>query len=164
MTDLLKIIEPLFSLFVGQRHMITEKSLQLTKEILNQLRRVVTLISMLIGSLILFCLGMSYFIDRTLDQLDNGSFALTPSLVFLLIFMAICLCVVMYSTNKNVWVKILKKDPDEEEAQRELERQKMATQHQNPIEAAISLFILDLVKERELNREKEKTESKKENP
>lgn len=164
MADLLKLVEPLISLFLGQRQMITEKSLQLTKEILNQMRRVVTLISMLVGSLILFCLGMSYFIDRTLDQLDRGDFTLTPSLIFLLIFMLVCLGTVVYSTNKNVWTKILKKDPEEEEAEKEINRQRMATQHNNPIEAAISLFILDLVKERELNREKEKIEQKKENP
>ena len=115
MTDLLKIVEPLITLFLGQRQMISEKSLQLTKEILNQLRRVVSLISMLIGSLILFCLGMSYFIDRTLDQLDRGDFSLTPSLIFLLVFMLICLALVFYSTNKNVWIKILKKDPEDEE-------------------------------------------------
>ena len=161
MTDLLKIVEPLITLFLGQRQMISEKSLQLTKEILNQLRRVVSLISMLIGSLILFCLGMSYFIDRTLDQLDRGDFSLTPSLIFLLVFMLICLALVFYSTNKNVWIKILKKDPEDEEVEKEIERQterqKMATQHNNPIEAAISLFILDLVKERELSREINKT-------
>ena len=33
----------------------------------------------------------------------------------------------------------------------------MTTQQNNPIEAAISLFILDLVKERELAREINKT-------
>ena len=54
-------------------------------------------------------------------------------------------------------LKILKKDPEDEETERETERQKMTTQHNNPIEAAISLFILDLVKERELAREINKT-------
>lgn len=158
MLELFKLVEPFLSLMAGQRQMITEKSLKLSAEILNQLRKVITLVAMLLGSLVLFCLGMSYFIDRTLDQLDNGAFSLTPSLIFLIIFMLICLAVVLYATNKNVWTNIFKKDRDEEEAER-LENQRSQREASNPIETAISLLILDIVKEREEKRKTPPTNS-----
>lgn len=158
MLELFKLVEPLLTLMAGQRQMITEKSLKLSAEILNQLRKVITLVAMLLGSLVLFCLGMSYFIDRTLDQLDNGAFSFTPSLIFLVVFMFICLVVVLYATNKNVWTNIFKKDRDEEEAER-LENQRTQRETSNPIETAISLLILDIVKEREEKRKNPSTNS-----
>lgn len=158
MLELFKLVEPFLSLIAGQRQMITEKSLKLSAEILNQLRKVITLVAMLLGSLVLFCLGMSYFIDRTLDQLDNGAFTLTPSLIFLIVFMLICLVIVLYATNKNVWTNIFKKDRDEEEAER-LENQRSQREVSNPIETAISLLILDIVKEREEKRKTPPTNS-----
>lgn len=158
MLELFKLVEPLLTLMAGQRQMITEKSLKLSAEILNQLRKVITLVAMLLGSLVLFCLGMSYFIDRTLDQLDNGAFSFTPSLIFLVVFMFICLVVVLYATNKNVWTNIFKKDRDEEEAER-FENQRTQRETSNPIETAISLLILDIVKEREEKRKNPSTNS-----
>lgn len=151
MLEILKLIEPMASLFLGQRQMISEKSIRLSQEILNQLRRVITLVAMLVGSLVLFCLGMSYFIDRTLDQLDGGNFSFTPSLIFLSIFMAVCLIVVFYSTNKSVWTSVFKKDQEEEEAKQQ--KAEVPNQGANPIETAVSLLILDFVKEREFNRQ-----------
>lgn len=154
MTDILKLIEPLISILLGKHQIISEKSIELTKEILNQLRRVVSLVAMLVGSLVLFCLGMSYFISRTLDQLDRGSFSLTPSLIFLICFMLICVVVALYSTNKKTWIKILKNDDEDNDENQQLS--KKVSEQNNPIEAAVSLFILDLVKEREFNREQER--------
>ena len=52
MLELFKLVEPFLTLMAGQRQMCTEKSLKLSAEILNQLRKVITLVAMLLGSCI----------------------------------------------------------------------------------------------------------------
>ncbi len=153
MNELFKLIDPLFSLFLQSQRGLTQKSLELSAEILNQLRKMIQLIAQLLGSLVLLCLGVSYFIDRLLDQLDKGEFIFTPSLIFLTFFMIVCLLSILYSTNKNVWKNVLKKDSDDQETPTD------KTNETSPIETAVSLFILDIVKERELKRKQEESSS-----
>lgn len=160
MSDLLKLLQPLMSILFGnllKAQNLKEKSLRLSSEILQQIRRILVLISLTFGAFVLFCISVGYFIDRTLSLLDRGAFTFTPSLIFLIIFMIFCLIVFVYSTNKNVWLEAFKKDQLEEKSLEE----NTAT-HTSPIETAVSLFILDFIKERELARELSREE--KSNP
>ncbi len=151
MLEIFKLLEPFVSLFLGQRHSLTEKSLKLSAEILNQLRRVLGLVGILFGSLLLFCMGVHYFIDRTLTQLDSGSFSFSPSMYFLLVFILLCLGGIMYAINKTVWTAAFKKDEDETNLKNQ--SQSGNNLNANPIETAVSLLILDFIKEREAKRE-----------
>lgn len=158
MSELLKLLQPFMAILFGnllKAQNLKEKSLRLSNEILQQIRRILVLISLTFGAFVLFCISVGYFIDRTLTLLDRGAFYFTPSLIFLIVFMIVCLIVFIYSTNKNVWTEAFKKDQQEEKIE------EITSSSVSPIETAISLFILDFIKERETARE---TNSNKENP
>jgi len=146
MNDLFKLVEPLLAILMGSRRGLAENSLRLSADVLDQLRGILRLVAQMIGSVILFCLGMSYFIDRLLDQLDSGEFYFTRSLVFLTIFMLLCLVSIFYATKKSVWKAIFEKNVEEHPPTSPL-------LGDGPVETAISLYILDVVKEREAKRE-----------
>lgn len=150
MSEILKILQPIIAIFFGnllKAQNLKEKSLRLSSEILQQIRRILILISLTFGAFVLFCISVGYFIDRTLNLLDHGSFYFTPSLIFLIVFMIVCLLIFVYSTNKNVWTEAFKKDQQEDKKEQET-----TSTGPSPIETAISLFILDFIKEREMSR------------
>jgi uncharacterized membrane protein YidH (DUF202 family) len=153
--DLFKLGEFFLNYFLGKKNFIGEKSLEISAEILNQLRRILILVVLTIGSLALFCMGMSYLIERFLNNLDNGQALFTPSIWFILTFLVICIGVMIYATRKQNWLDIFKAEKKEEAAP-------PAPVGGNAIESVISLLILDFIKERELKREQEKNLSKKE--
>lgn len=155
--NLFEILKPLLQILFSQAGFmgVTEtKALHLSKEILQQLRRIVILLSVTLGGLLLFLLGMHFLVLRLLDQLDQGSFTLTPSILFLFIFILTCLGTIIYSVRTKTWLKSFEdKTTDNSTSQNRIDTA--------PIESAISLFILDLVKEREWKRaqESQKNES-----
>ncbi|MDO9182718.1 MAG: hypothetical protein Q7U04_09930 [Bacteriovorax sp.] len=147
--DFFKMIELFLNFFMGQRQKIGERSHEISIEILNQIRRILILVVITLGALTLFCMGMSHLIERILNKLDEGIFVFTPAIGVILCFLLICIGVLIYSTNKNVWLDIFKKEKVSEPAP-----------SQNPIgtqiESVISLLILDFIKEREFAREHKK--------
>lgn len=154
MNDLFKIGEFFLNYFLGKRNLIGERSLEISAEILNQLRRILILVVLMVGSLALFCMGMSYLIERFLNNLDNGQALFTPSIWFILGFLIICISVMVYATRKQNWLDIFKSEKKEQAAP--------AAVGNNTIESVVSLLILDFIKERELKRELEKNYSKRE--
>lgn len=156
MNNLFKVGEFFLNYFLGHRNFIGEKSLEISAEILNQLRRILILIMLTVGSLALFCLGVSYLIERFLNNLDNGALLLTPSIWFILIFLLLCVGVMIYATRKKNWIDIFKTEKKEEAVDN------VSPLGGNAIESAISLLILDFIKERELKRESDKKTSNKE--
>ncbi len=153
MNDMFRVGEFFLNYFLGKKTMIGEKSLEISAEILNQLRRILILVVLTLGSLALFCMGMSYLIDRFLTNLDHGDALFTPSIWFILGFLAICIGIMVYATNKKNWMDIFKSDKKETPP---------AASSQlpvggNAIESVVSLLILDFIKEREHNRAQKKT-------
>lgn len=149
--------ELVFKFMMGQRLNIGERSQEISVEILNQVRRILILVVITLGALTMFCMGMSHLIERVLNKLDEGSFYFTPAIGVILFFLVICIGVLIYSTNKNVWLNIFKK----EKAQ--LEEAPPASPLGNQIESVISLLVLDFIKERESNREARKNNPKENN-
>lgn len=127
----------------------SSKAINLSAEILQQIRSVIKLLSITFMGLILAMLGFHYFIERLLNQMDSGVFSFTPSIIFLLVFIAGCLGIVFYSTSRKTWSQAFNGQLGENE------KNKSARQETNPIETAISLYLLDLVKEREWKRQNE---------
>lgn len=159
MNDLFRVGEFFINYFLGKKSIIGEKSLEISAEILNQLRRILILVVLTIGSLALFCMGMSYLIERFLNNLDQGTALFTPSIWFILGFLAICVAIMIYATNKKNWLDIFKSEK-KEEASRELPVSGTG------LESVVSLLILDFIKEREHNRAhpKKNTDSNNTNP
>ena len=150
MNELLKAGEFFLNYFLGKKNLIGEKSLEISAEILNQLRRILILVVLTIGSLVLFCMGMSYLIERVLNNIDKGSIALTPSIWFILVFQTICVGVILYATNKKKWLDIFRS----EKKSKIVEEKTSATGH-GQLESVISLLILDIIREREFKREQQ---------
>lgn len=157
MNELFKVGEFFFNYFLGKRNAIGEKSLEISAEILNQLRRILILTVLTIGSLVLFCMGMSYLIERLLDNLDKGVFILSPSIWFILVFQIICVGIMIYATNKKKWLDIFKNDKKEKALEKTV-----APAGQGQLESVISLLILDIIREREFKRDQETSKSKTE--
>ena len=153
MNELFRVGEFLLNYFLGKKKIIGEKSWEISAEILNQLRKILILVVLTVGSLALFCLGMSYLIERFLNNLDNGQALFTPSIWFILGFLFICIGVMVYATRKQNWLNIFKSERKEEVTSQ-------APSGINAIESVLSLLILDFIKEREQKRELEKNLTK----
>ena len=118
---------------------------EISKQILAQLKSVLkSLIVVLICSVV-FCLLMGYLIDRTLTQLDAGAFEITNSIIFLVVLIVIDLIVMILS---------LKKASAKDEAPVK-EIQPVPRSSDSPIETAIAALILTFIKERETAKSNE---------
>lgn len=153
--DFFKMAELFFKFMMGQRSLISERSQEISVEILNQVRRILILVVVTLGALTMFCMGMSHLIERVLNKLDGGEFIFTPAIGVILIFIAICIGVLVYSTNKKVWLDIFKKDVS-------LAPAVAPAAAVSTIESVISLLVLDIIKEREAGREIKKAAAAKE--
>ncbi|MDD4974085.1 MAG: hypothetical protein PHY93_07020 [Bacteriovorax sp.] len=151
--DFFKMGELFLNFMMGQRRLIGERSQEISVEILNQVRRVLILVVITLGALTMFCMGMGHLIERVLNKLDAGSFVFTPAIGVILLFLVICIGVLIYSTNKNVWLNIFKIEKIQKE---EAPQNAIGVQ----IESVVSLLILDFIKERECKREERKEHSK----
>jgi uncharacterized membrane protein YidH (DUF202 family) len=146
MTDFFKMAEFIFNYIIGQRQSLGARSQEISAEILNQIRRVLILVMVTIGALTLFCMGVSHLIQRILDNMDEGKFVFTPSIWAILAFLIICVSILIYSTNKRVWLKMFEKEKEEVKLPSGF--------FGGQLESVISLLVLDILKEREANREK----------
>lgn len=153
--DFFKMAELFFKFMMGQRSLISERSQEISVEILNQVRRILILVVVTLGALTMFCMGMSHLIERVLNKLDGGEFIFTPAIGVILAFIAICIGVLVYSTNKKVWLDIFKKDVS-------LAPPAPPAAAVSTIESVISLLVLDIIKEREAGRENRKAAAAKE--
>lgn len=138
-------------MMMGQRSSLGERSQEISVEILNQIRRVLILVVITLGALTMFCMGMSHLIERVLNKLDDGNFIFTNSIGVIFLFIALCVGVLVYSTNKKVWLDIFKKEKTEPLT--------AAPALNSTIESVISLLVLDIIKEREAERAMRKTAS-----
>lgn len=146
MTEIFKMAEFFFSFIMGQRQSFGARSQEISVEIINQIRRVIILVVVTIGALTLFCMGASHLIERILNNLDAGTFIFTPSVWVIIGFLLMCFGVLVYSTNKNVWLKMMKKEKEVKEPQGLIG---------NQLESVISLLLLDILKERESKKSTE---------
>ncbi len=92
-------------------------------------------------------MGMSHLIERVLNKLDEGGFYFTTSIGVIFVFIFACIGVIIYTTNKNVWLRIFKKEKPAPAAAPEAPSTMATT-----MESVITLLVMDFVKEREANR------------
>lgn len=159
MNDIFKLGEFFFSYFMGKKSLISEKSLEISAEILNQLRRMLILTVLTFGGLVLFCMGMSYLIERLLDNLDRGIFTLSPSIWFIFFFQLVCVGIILFATNKKRWLDIFKSGKKEASSE---ERAVAPAAGHGQLESVISLLIMDIIRDREFKREQQASKPKPE--
>lgn len=157
MNDMFKIGEFFLNYFIGRKNLIGEKSLEISAEILNQLRRILILVVLTLGSLALFCMGMSHLIERFLNNIDTGISLFTPSIWFILGFQVLCVGVMVYATRKQNWMDIFKA------GKKEIIPPPALLGGSGQLESVLSLLILDFVKERESKRARQQSESSHKN-
>jgi hypothetical protein len=159
MNDIFKLGEFFFSYFMGRKNLISEKSLEISAEILNQLRRILILTVLTFGGLVLFCMGMSYMIERLLDNLDKGVFILSPSIWFIFFFQLVCIGIILFATNKKRWLDIFKSGKKEASSS---EHAVTPAAGHGQLESVISLLIMDIIRDREFKREQQTAKPKPE--
>lgn len=157
--DIFKMSELFLNYFLGKKNALSEKTFEISAEILNQLRRILILVVLTIGSLALFCMGVSHLIERFLNNIDTGEAIFTPSIWFILGFLAICVAVMIYATRKQNWLDIFKSSERGETV-----AQAPMLSGSGQLESVISLLILDFVKEREAKRAKEQKDQQEQHP
>jgi Na+/proline symporter len=148
MNDIFKVGEFFLNYFLGKKNLLGEKSLEISAEILNQMRRILILVVMTMGSLALFCMGMGHLIERFLNNIDNGQALFTPSIWFILGFLVICAGIMVYATRKQNWLDIFQRE-------KKVAAPSQLPQGSGQLESVLSLLILDFIKEREQKREQQ---------
>lgn len=129
---LINIIRPLLLSVFQQPTALSVEQLNST------IQRLLKYVIALLISAVLLVIITTFLIDRTLDQLDQKIFALSPSMILLLILLAI---------NVAVLIALFMQGGKEKTSTAPMPAA------QSPLEHAVSILILDLVKEREVQRQ-----------
>lgn len=146
------LFDLIFNLFFNSFFKQTQKNfdpVEIGRQILTQVKKMLqSLIILMVGSII-FCMLIGHLITRTLDLLDQGGFYFSNSIIFLLILMIIDLGIIIFVLNKTI---------KEDENEMAKQQQESAPKGTSPIESAIAALIIDFVRQRQENREKENHE------
>lgn len=127
---LINILRPLLlSVLQPQSSLSAEQLNRSIRQLLNYA------VSLLVSAVMLVIIA-TFLIDRALDQLDQQILALSPSIILLLILLALDIVVIAVLLRSG----------------KPGNTQPPAPQ-QSPLEHAVSILILDFVKEREVQRQ-----------
>ncbi len=111
-----------------------QKSQVMSRQVLNNVRRIIIFIVIALGSMVLFCVGVSMAVSELARQLDRpvmlGS-----------VLAALSLCIFFYCLSQKAWLKTTTPN---------IENNK---QMPSPIEEALGLLIKDFVVERQMKRD-----------
>ena len=110
-------------------------------QIFERFQKVLKTLIVLVICTIMSCVTLAYLIDRFLNQLDTGEFALTRSIILLVVLlMGLSLTIIL--TLKNLTQK-----------EAEIRKRQVTQRTESALEAALAALVLDYVKEREEKRQ-----------
>ena len=110
-------------------------------QIFERFQKVLKTLIVLVICTIMSCVTLAYLIDRFLNQLDTGEFALTRSII-LLVVLLMGLSITIILTLKNLTQK-----------EAEIRKRQVTQRTESALEAALAALVLDYVKEREEKRQ-----------
>lgn len=150
---MIKYLLPLISFFMGSaKNLFKEPGVALTQQLVLHLRAIGLMMATIIGSLTLFCVGMSLFISRFATQFDHPEgFTFTISMGIFLGLTVISIGVLAYSLRKKTWLEAMgfgqKATPPPGVGGKG-----------GALESAVALLVMDFIEERQ-SRRKEKESS-----
>ncbi len=138
----MNLLDIILKIFMGHNQSSMNPS-EIGNQILLQLKKILkSLIILFIGS-VLFCLLMSYLIERILFLMDQGNLHFSNSIIFLLALISLNLITIAWA------LKIATaKDGSSKES-----TQQPAVPTTSPIETAVAALIFDFIKDQERKRE-----------
>ena len=156
--NIAKIIEILMSLFAGHAHGLLQQTQGIPKQLVNNVRLLVIILVVTLGSLALFCIGVTIAVTDLIKQLDSSvAFSWTATFTGGVILVGLTLLGMIYCLRERTWMKVAGLEREERSRQE-------AEQHApraNPLEEALGLLIADFVHEREMKRQNHENDGSK---
>ena len=148
----MKLLIPVLSFLLGNaKNFMKEPSAAITQQLVLHIRSIGLLITGCVGSLALFCVGLSLFISRLATQFDaTEEFHFTVSLGIYLGMTVLFGGVLAFCLRRKTWMKAM---GFAERATGEEPRKKSGA-----LESAVALLVMDFVEERQ-SRRKHKNEN-----
>ena len=149
----MKFLIPIISFLIGNaKTFMKEPGAALTQQLVLHIRSIGVLVIGSVGSLALFCVGLSLFIARVAGQFDaSEDFHFTVSMGIYLSMTLVFGGVLLYCLRRRTWLDSLGFSDRRESEQ--------TTKKSGALENAVALLVMDFVEERQSRREKENTKT-----
>ena len=148
---MMKLLIPVLSFLLGNaKNFMKEPSAAITQQLVLHIRSIGLLVTGCVGSLALFCVGLSLFISRLATQFDSSEdFHFTVSLGIYLGMTVMFGGVLAYCLRRKTWMTAM---GFADRSSAEESRKKSGA-----LESAVALLVMDFVEERQ-SRRKQKSE------
>ncbi|MNK01238.1 hypothetical protein D3C87_190330 [compost metagenome] len=141
----MNFILPLLSFFMGSaKNLFKEPGVALTQQVVMHVRSLSLVIISCIGSLALFCVGVSLLIAKLAGQVDaDEGFSFTSGMIVYSAMVIVSAGVLTYALRKDTWLKAVGFEQKPTEARKS-----------GALESAVALLVMDFVEERQNRRKK----------
>ena len=120
------------------------KSSTMSKQVVTTLRKIIAFVIIALGSMALFCVGVTMAVSELASQIDNNqSVDWNGKLTSGVILAVITLGTFLYFLSQKAWLKAASLREEEKKS------------GPSPMEEALSILIKDIVVERQMKREQE---------
>ena len=148
MNNILKIIEIFMGMATARASGFLEDTQGIPKKLVNNIRQLVIILVVTLGSLALFCIGVTIAVTNLLKQLDEtNTFTWTATFTGGVIVLALTLIAMFICLREKTWMKA------SGFARVEREDEPLPPPTASPLEEAVGMLIKDFVMERENNRQ-----------
>ncbi len=143
---------PLLSFFLGgAKDLFQKPGAALSQQLVLHVRALSVVAVTVVGSLALFCVGLSLFISQVVGQLDGKletleGFAFSIGMMVYLGMTVASLAVLLFSLSQQRWLRAV--------GFRQTASPSM--KKSGPLESAVALLVVDFVEERQRRREQPK--------
>jgi hypothetical protein len=135
---------PIISFLIGNaKGFFKEPGVALTQQLVTHVRSLTMIIVTCVGSLVLFCVGLSLLISNIVNQMEKeGSFVYSTGSMVYTGMVVIAAAVLIYSLRRQTWLKALGMEAKPEQ-----------TKKSGALESAVALLVMDFVEERQSRRQ-----------
>lgn len=146
---MINLILPLLSFFMGRtKNFFREPGIALTQQLVMHIRSLSLLVVCSIGSLVLFCVGVSLLIHRLATEFDTGEeFSFSVGMGLYLGMVIVSTVALTLSLKKKTWLEAVGSQPKNQQ-----------TSKGGALENAVALLVMDFIEERQKRRQKTKAE------
>lgn len=144
---MMKLLLPLISFFMGSaKNLFKEPGVAITQQVVMHVRSLTFIVVSCLGSLALFCVGLSLLIASLAKQVDaEGGFSFSNGMIVYSVMVVVSLGVLVYGLKRETWLRALGF---------ETRPQPAASSKSGALENAVALLVMDYIEERQSRREK----------
>lgn len=141
---MMNLLVPLLTFLAGNAQSFLKSSgQQISVQVTEQIRSIVSLVIILVFALVLSCVSLSMFIVRLAAHLEDPQDNIaSPSMIVFLVATIVSMSVLIYFSTKKSWNKKTTLPPTAK-----------ATKPSGAMENALALLVMDFIEERQAKRE-----------